>query len=260
MKAEEYLQLKTAEIKENLKENLTMNLDEKGVANYIKKIINELTPNRLSPKVTKDILNKYFGEPNNSICIIPHYEGRLIESWLLKVLNVDDTYQFASNYLQQRDNRITGILVALKDKSTIELINLINEKEIINPSVTMKSICSKSELNEIRKILIKDKIISKINEADFLHHFTGQPMDENINKIEFLCIGKNGNPNKDRLYTLISELIQKKSLVPYFDKINYSIRDNNNNMIKLAKNNNRFSLISNDFKKFCDQAKKRVNT
>lgn len=123
---------------------------------------------------------------------------------------------------------------------------------------TLKSICNEIELNEIRKILINEKIISKIDETDFLHHFTGQAMDESINKIKFIKIYRK-DPNKSILFTLISELMNKKSVISLSQKINYSIRDNKNNMIKLDKNNNRFSLISNDFKKLCDQAKKRLN-
>ncbi|MEI6695539.1 MAG: hypothetical protein WCO13_05680 [Bacteroidota bacterium] len=142
-----------------------------------------------------------------------------------------------------------------------QIIEFINEIQKSSPrkSTTLLSICNEDELKKIRKILIKEKIISDINENDFLHHFTGQPRDENINKIEFIKIGKENKPNKSILFTLISELINEKSVIKFSQKINYSFRDINNNSIKLNKNDNRFSLINNDFNKLCTQAKNRLN-
>lgn len=115
------------DIKTNLKELKHLDLKYKDIVIYINKIISELKPYRINPDTTREIINKYFGERSylnqNGIC--PQQNAKFIEYWLLTVLKADDTYQFASNYLQQRDNRITGIGVLLKDKSEMELIKLI---------------------------------------------------------------------------------------------------------------------------------------
>lgn len=176
-------------------------------------------------------------------------ELKVIDKWL-KMCNTTSTQLELIKYKHHINSEF---------KKTEELLEGKPEKQA-KPNQTLQSICNEAELKEIRKILIKDKIISKINEDDFLHHFTGQPMDDNINKIEFLCIGKKGNPNKDRLFTLISSLINETSLKDYYNKINYSIRDQKGNKIILEKNNNRFSLISIEFKKLCDQAKQRLKS
>ena len=118
------------DIKANLKDLKHLDLKYKDIVIYINKIISELKPYRINPNSTRGIIASYFGEisylKQNKIC--PQQNAKFIEYWLLIILKSDDSYQYASNYLQQRSNRITGIGIPLKDKSDMELIKLIYNK------------------------------------------------------------------------------------------------------------------------------------
>lgn len=237
MKAEEYLQLMKVEIEENLKENPSMDLDEKRVSNYIIKIIEELKPNRYAEKTTKNIINKYFGEKINSIGIIPHYEGRLIECWLLRVLKIDDTYIYATNYLIQRDNNEMGIYVPLKDKNEIELLSLINLQE------------SKGSKKEQPKPKTPYKISDKINSAfennSGWQHFFKNETDFNT-FVEILI-----NYFENSSYNLPVNLIElKRSTKTNFSMVLHEILNNCSPKAKLINDTEFIEIIKNTIKDY----------